>query len=126
MTDADVLAVLVREPFSGVTPGVYARLSDWQIVEVYLAPRDDEHKLVPYRTRHRKPSDGPTGRPGDAHRELKSAGELGVPKECFYQGPGRGYVLMFWQVWRGRGLSVEETLERWRAQLRRCPPAGKR
>jgi hypothetical protein len=121
--DADVLAVLVREPFAGVTPAVYAGLSDWQIAEVYLAPRDDDHQLTAYRRRHRRPEDGPTGRPEDAGRELKSAEELGVPGECFFQGPGRAYVLMFWQVWRGRGLSVEQTLGRWQAQLKRCPPA---
>lgn len=122
LTDQDLLALLVREPFQ-IAPDTYSRLSDRQILRVYLAPRDDDGDLVPECDQDDRGSREDRRRRRWNRRRIEAAGrelppveELKVPDEVIHSGVQMSYVLMFWQVWRGRGLTSEQVLERWRAE----------
>lgn len=116
----DVLALLVREPFAGVTPALYASLSDRQILDAYFAPRDDDGDLIP-EWKRRRPAraggGGPTGDPARAAQELPPAESLDIPAEAWKSARATDYTLMWWSVWRGRGtFTTAELLERWRRE----------
>lgn len=118
LSDQDLLSLFLREPFAGITPGVYASLSDRQIVHVFLAPRDEDGVLIP-EARQKDTAAGKLEawrqeRLDRAGQELPSLEDLEVPDEAFTRGVPMAFVLMFWQVWRSRGLTAAETLERWR------------
>lgn len=51
-----------------------------------------------------------------AGRELPSVEEMRIPDEVIYSGVQMAYVLVYWQVWRGRGLTSEQVLEKWRQE----------
>lgn len=105
-----MLALLVREPFGHMAPGLYARLSDYQICEVYFAERDKDNNLVPFWQRQAVPGADRNGFP--------SAEELGVPREALLMGVPMDFVLMFWQVWRGRGKEPDWILGRFKDYLK--------
>jgi hypothetical protein len=113
-----VLAILLREPFSYMTPELYASLSDRVILGCYLAQRDEDGALIPERRRRREHSRGsrgePTGRPEDAARELPSAESLEIPALVWDSGTPGDFTLMWWQTWRSRACyTTEQLLERW-------------
>ena len=122
LTDQDLLALLVREPFQ-VSADTYSRLSDRQILKVYLAPRDEDGDLVPECDQDDRGSRADRRRRRWNRRRIEAAGkelppveELKIPEEVIHSGVQMAYVLMYWQVWRGRGLTTEQVLERWRAE----------
>lgn len=102
-----------------ISPRQYADLSDWQIVNVYLAPTDDDGKPIPMRGQTSDGGDGPTGDPDLAGRELPSAKELELPSDALAYGVPMDFVLMSFQTYRRRGLTAEQATERWRARMRR-------
>ena len=118
-----MLAILLREPFSGMTPWLFMRLPYRVILGSYFAPRDDKGQLIPEgegRQRDGEEDDGQiTGDPDRARRELPKPKDLGIPVECLRVGVNAGWVVMFWQVWRGRGKTTEEILEIWRRVVKR-------
>lgn len=103
-----------------VTPEQYDRLTDWDIIHVYLAPRDDEGALVTLKRRISRARLG--GLPEDAQRELPSVEELQVPREALLLGVPMDYTLMFFQVWRARGLDAESTMAKFREKVKEVPP----
>lgn len=122
LTDQDLLGLFAREPFQ-ITPAVYAGLSDRQILKVYLAPRDDDGDLIPECDQDDRGSREDRKRRRWHRRRIEAAGkelppveDLKVPDEVIHQGVQMSYVLMYWQVWRGRGLTSEQVLEKWRAE----------
>lgn len=85
-----------------------------------LAPRDDDHHLIPIKRRIARilghDSEWDVDKPG-----LPSAEKLLVPEEAFMlaaskkpRGIPTGFVLMYWQVWTQRGLSTADIMERFR------------
>ncbi len=102
--------MLVREPFSGITPAVYAELSDYQIAEIYLAPRDDNLNLIPLAQRRRPEG---TGHPDRAAQELPAPEDLGIPPEVLVSGPPVAFISMFYAVWRAREETPAEITARW-------------
>lgn len=95
-----------------MTPELYGRLSDYQVCEVYFAPRDKEDRLV--RFWERNDDEEP-----NALRGFSSAEELGVPREALLCGVPMDFVLMFWTVWRQRGKDAPWILNRFREYLKR-------
>lgn len=99
-----------------MSPEIYARTPDRVILSVYLAPRDDKGRLIreggrAYREREE--------RLANAHRELPSPAALGMPDEVLQSrvySVAPAWARMYFQVQRSRGLSVEQTLERWREE----------
>lgn len=129
MTDADLFSLLCREPFAGsLTWERYLGETDWRILHCYLAPRDEEnHALIPLRVRMgrtRPDPEGATGDPDRAAQELPKAEDLGVPAEVFACNVPVSYILMFWAVWKRRGLNSETILEKFYSKLDECPPHG--
>ena len=102
-----------------ISPEEYARLSDWQILNVYLAAPDDEGRPIPMRGRSSEEGDGPTGDPDLAGRELPSAKELELPADALAYGVPMDFVLMSFQTYRSRGLTAEQATERWRERMKR-------
>lgn len=113
------MALFVREPFGGITPAVYAALSDRQILDIYLAPRDEDGTLVAEgSSRRRSVRAQRRERLERAWRELPSAAALEIPAEVMDSPVGQrqpSFVRMYWQVWRGRGLDTQQVLARWKA-----------
>lgn len=117
--------ILVRDPFSGVTPAVYANLSDVLIVLAYLGRRDhpggrivlecEEDDFasdeIAERVAERERQFERAGRDMKRHGELQIPGEV-VGSRTYQRSPT--YVRMFWTTWLGRGLTGEQVLERWR------------
>lgn len=128
-----MLAVLTREPFSGVTPAVYATLTDWQILHVLFAARDDEHRLIPLRRRLAgEHSSKPPGHPDNAAGELRSDEELGIDEEALAVGRTfkpraipLGFMRMWFQQRRDHGLSVEKVRELWKTFVARENAVGR-
>jgi hypothetical protein len=124
---------LVQEPFSGMTPELFAALSDQQIASVYLAPRDKKGRLIPewklLRRRERAAPGGapePTGDPRRAGRELPAPESLDIPPEALLMGVPMAYVSMFWSVWVRRGALPADIMRRFREQVKACRPRGHR
>lgn len=114
----------MREPFAGVTPRLYwQELSDREIFESYLAPRDDDHHLIPLRKRQAWADGGASGSIERAAIELPSWKDLGLSEErlqavmAINPRAPMDYLLMFWSVWLRRGLTLDEVEERWRKKV---------
>lgn len=109
--------------WSGMTPAVYATLSDWYIFDVLFARRTKKGRVVP-EWRLELGEDEEEEASPRAWGKFKSAEELGVPDEAFRYGESHqqhnvptSYVLCFWQVWAQRGLTPDETMEKWKEQM---------
>ena len=119
LTDADFVAILMREPFAGITPDVYAKLTDWQILHCICAARDDDHSLIPIK---RRIADLPllVRLRGRVERDPPSIGELKIPPEAFalaaaHPNMGGGFIAMYWQRLLRHNFTPEQVLERWKA-----------
>ena len=122
LTDADVLAFLNCR--STILPWQYDKISDWDLSHVYLAPRDADGTLVTLRTRIRRAA-GWLGEPeNDWEPPADPLASLNLPREALFMGVPTDYVCMFFRVWRKRGLSDEETMERFRQMVKEVPPIG--
>jgi len=106
-----------------ITPAQYAALSDWDILHVYLAPRDEDGSLVPLRQRFRDAA-GDSGDDEEAELSGDPIAALSVPREALLLGATAQFCAMFFAVWRRRGLPEPEILEKYREQLRLVPPLG--
>lgn len=111
----EIAALMVREPFSGMDPAVFARLTDAQIWGVYFRARDKNGRLI------RRSRD-------ESYSPPPSAEELKIPPEVWAElltmtRPGKtatpqmDWILTFWQVELGRGKSVEETMQTYKEAL---------
>ncbi len=122
MTDRDVLAVLVRAPFCGpMSPAHYATLSDRQIVGIYFAARDEDGVLIPLRGGSSDPflDDWQRQRIDRSSQELPSPESLAIPEEVMHSqvyGTNPHWAVMYFDTWRRRGQTVEQTLARWKAE----------
>jgi hypothetical protein len=126
LTDADVLAILNSRGMGGptITPAVYDTISDWDLIHIYLAPRDQDGTLVTLRTRIRRAAGWP-GEPEEDGEPLPDPlASLNVPRDALLMGVPTDYVCMFFQVWRNRGLSDEETMVKFRQLVKEVPPIG--
>ena len=118
MTDADLLAILCREPFSGITPEVYASLSDWQILHCICAARDeDNHQLIPIK---RRIEDVPLLQRlrGRVEKPLPPIETLSIPAEAKAMMPplmGIDFIGMYWQRLLRKGFTQEQIFDRWKA-----------
>jgi hypothetical protein len=114
-TDADLLAILMREPFNQ-TPATYAKLSDWQILHCVLAARDDDG-LIPIKERiWRLGQERAQHLSGFVERPMPTLEELAIPASAFALMPklmSPGYIAMYWQRLLNHGVDREEILQRW-------------
>jgi len=121
LTDDDVLALLLREPFGGITPELYARLSDYQVTEIYFAPRDKDLNLIPFyeRLADREQQEEEQAEPVRSPTAgLGTVEELGVPQEMLLKGIPMDFVLLFYRTWRDRGKTAEWVTERFGKYIR--------
>lgn len=93
----------MREPWAGMTPALYASLTDRQIVLIYAAPRNKEGALIPESDRDTEEESE------EAWQPPPLPAELGIPDKVLCSGVQMDWVRTFYQVWRGRGLTAEAT-----------------
>lgn len=79
-----------------------------------FAERDEQHHLVPIGVRFPK-ADGTERKPV----RFLSQKELGIPDAAYtyhwpHMRPTGEFVHMYWQLWRERGLTPEQIMERWK------------
>lgn len=120
-----MLGLLLREPFSGMTPALYETLSDRELVESYFAPRDEQYRLIPLRRRQREREDEIRNRRlGLDRRGYPKLERIGLTQELLQQALAVNprispfYCASFFQVWHNRGLPFPEIWKRWEAKAR--------
>ncbi len=105
--------------FGGLTASEYNATADRDVLESYFAPRDDRGNLIPLAERLAEAGIGQK----NPWKLFKSPEELQIPAAAYAvtgsdgRPPPTEYLLMFWQVWRNRGMGTAEILERWRAKF---------
>ena len=104
-----------------ILPWQYAKISDWDLIHVYLAPREEDGTFILLRERLRR-----AGGQADEEKEQEPPEDpitaLNVPREALFMGVPMQYVLMFWQVWRRRGMAEDQIMEKFREQVKEVPP----
>ena len=111
-----MLALLVRDGmrgFGGVSKSEFYTLSWREIFESYFAEFTEDGELVTWRQRLRRLAGELTGDPDQADRELPSVESLDIPPVVLTCGVPLDYTLMFWGLWRKRGMVTEYILDRW-------------
>lgn len=78
--------------------------------------------MISLRQRLRRLNGETTGSLENAARELPSVEELDIPAEVLSAGVPLDYTLLFWSVWRKRGMETEYILARWREMIAAQPP----
>jgi hypothetical protein len=121
-----VFALLCRDGmrgFGGVSKSEFYALSWREIFESYFAEFTEDGDLVPLRQRMRRLQGEASGDPAHADRELPSVEELEIPANVLVCGVPMDFALMWWGIWRRRGVfSTEQLLEKWCEEMRRSPP----
>ena len=92
-----------------MTAEIYDRTPDRIILESYLAPRDDDHQIIPLWRRLIERLSGET----TVAAKFPSVEELQVPQEAFgiKAGMPMSFILMFFAVGRRREWSTEKIME---------------
>jgi hypothetical protein len=126
LTDADVIALINGGGLGGrlLLPWDYDRIDDWTLVNVYLAPHDDDGRLIPIRKRMLVLAGGQTGDPDQVGRELPAPDSLDIPHEALHAGYPMSYTVLFWKVWKQRGLATEAIMEKFKETLKVYKPRG--
>jgi hypothetical protein len=125
-----VLAILNSRGMGGPTilPAQYKTISDWDLLHVYLAPRDDQGDFITLRRRIAYAA----GFPDQLDSESEEGAEppidpiaaSGIPREAFLMGVPVCYVLMFFKTWRDRGFDDQAAMEKLKAKIAEVPPWG--
>jgi hypothetical protein len=95
----------------------YAASSDWQILNVLFAERDDDHYLIPIKRRLREREIRRRVSPEVYQASPLPISELNVPPEALDLMPpfmSQGYVSMFWQTAKRYGFDDATVLQRWK------------
>lgn len=110
-----------------ITPEQYRKISDWDLLHVYLhAVRDDDGIYIPIGQRIKQSagyfeSDGEE----DSEPAKDPIAALGVPREALFLGVPVQYAVMFFNVYRNRGMKDDgEILKLLQAKIREVPPWG--
>lgn len=122
-----MLAVSAMGGFNGFTQRDYEQLTDREVIDLLSAEFDAEGRLLTEAEVDPKRFGG-SGSVRAAMRELPSPESLGLTDELLCQAQAvnphvrQPYLVGFFQVWRKRGLSVEQTMERWKKKVGQGAP----